>query len=296
MSPRNDSPEVPEDDLRKLESAYRAAAQEEPPELLDLAVLNKARAAVEKPRRAWSFNLTWVHGLATAGVAVLALTLFMDLREQQPQPNDPARYDMQMHDARAAATASAPAEGADESAVILEEMAAEPEEAKQKADNAPALRRQLEADRDDALLKKEAEKPAPASPVQNATRDAAGVAASAVSAERQESRKRNLESGEPSPESDDGYSESLEQNLDLLEAQPDIEIRPPMVTPEPVDMMVCTRVSDTLERCYNRRLATKQFEELQQLRDTGEEAAFSEALAAFRKEFPDYPLPEDWPQ
>ena len=45
MSPRQDIPEAPEEDLRKVEAAWRATAREEPPELLDLAVLNRARAA-----------------------------------------------------------------------------------------------------------------------------------------------------------------------------------------------------------------------------------------------------------
>ena len=272
MSPRKDSPELPEDDLRKLESAYHASAREEPPELLDLAVLNRARAALETPRRAWSFNLTWVHGLATAGVAVLALTLFLQLRDQQPGPELPASYDFQM---RAAPASEVLPEGSELPTAVLQETIAEPEEAKQKVDQAPALRSNLESDRDDAALKKEAAQDAVQSVAKDPGQDSAAAAAPAVGAERMEARERSA---------------------DPMAVQPDNELQAPMAAaPQPIDM-VCTEVAVGETRCYNLELATSRFEALQQLRGAGDEAAFDEALAAFKKDFPDFPLPEDWPQ
>jgi len=261
MSPRQDIPEAPEEDLRKVEAAWRATAREEPPELLDLAVLNRARAALEAPRRAWSFNLTWVHGLATAGVAVLALSLFLQLREQQPGPELPATYKIQMRDAPASEA--------------LQEGAQATVEAKQKADQAPVPRSNLEADRDDAALKKEAAQDAVQSAVHAPGQDSAGDAATAVGAERMESRERSV---------------------DLMEVQPDSEISAPMAAAAEKANLVCTEIAAGVSRCYDLELATARFEALQQLRDVGEELAFSKALAEFRKEFPDFPLPEDWPQ
>jgi hypothetical protein len=64
--------------------------------MIDQAVLNRARLAVEKPRRAWTFNLTWVHGLATMGVAALALTMFLQLRDMQPEAPSPAAFEVQL--------------------------------------------------------------------------------------------------------------------------------------------------------------------------------------------------------
>lgn len=57
-----------------------------PPDLVDQAVLNRARAAVAKPHssRPWSFG--WPHALSTLAVIVLGLTVLLQLREQAPTP------------------------------------------------------------------------------------------------------------------------------------------------------------------------------------------------------------------
>lgn len=69
------------DDLEALARAYRRDETTEPPDLLDQAVLNSARrAAEEKPRR---LQFSWVHGLSTAAVVVLAIALY---HFQQPAP------------------------------------------------------------------------------------------------------------------------------------------------------------------------------------------------------------------
>ena len=80
-------------DERAVRAAYRQLDAEEPPDLVDQAVLNRARAAAEPPagRRPWSFG--WVHGLTTAGLVVLGLGIFLQLREPVvplPQPMPPA--------------------------------------------------------------------------------------------------------------------------------------------------------------------------------------------------------------
>ncbi len=68
-------------DLEALARAYRRTEPAEPPDLLDQAVLNSARrAAEEKPRRP---QFSWVHGLSTAAVVVLAIALY---HFQQPAP------------------------------------------------------------------------------------------------------------------------------------------------------------------------------------------------------------------
>lgn len=71
----------PDDVPAALQSAWDALPKQEPPDLVDQAVLNRARAAVEAPHssRPWSFG--WPHALTTAAVIVLAVTLIIPLRE-----------------------------------------------------------------------------------------------------------------------------------------------------------------------------------------------------------------------
>jgi hypothetical protein len=77
-----------------LRQAWDELPKSEPPELVDQAVLNRARAAVEPPHssRPWSFG--WPHALTTMAVIVLAITLVIPLRETgQPgsAPESPPR-------------------------------------------------------------------------------------------------------------------------------------------------------------------------------------------------------------
>jgi hypothetical protein len=93
------APPAPEKDGTVPEALRRAwdeLPKREPPELVDRAVLNRARAAVEAPHssRPWSFG--WPHALTTAAVIVLAVTLIIPLRETgqpgstpEPQPRLP---------------------------------------------------------------------------------------------------------------------------------------------------------------------------------------------------------------
>lgn len=70
-----------EQDLQQVEAAYRQSAQDEPPALLDQAILNKAKRAIDKPAaRPWSFG--WIHATATTVLLVLGLTLVNQQRDQ----------------------------------------------------------------------------------------------------------------------------------------------------------------------------------------------------------------------
>ncbi len=71
------------DDLATLGQAYQQLKSEEPPELLDQAVLSSAHRAVEK-KAGW-MDFGWTHGLTTAAVVVLALTIILTQR-QPPVP------------------------------------------------------------------------------------------------------------------------------------------------------------------------------------------------------------------
>jgi hypothetical protein len=68
-------------DLDPVARAYQRLPKEEPPALLDQAVLNSARrAAAGKTVRPWNFG--WIHAFSTAAVVVLGLALLL----QQPDP------------------------------------------------------------------------------------------------------------------------------------------------------------------------------------------------------------------
>ena len=77
------------DGLDRLGDAYGQLQHEEPPELLDQAVLNSAHRAVENKSHWMQFG--WLHGLTTAAVFVLALSLIFNQREQVPVYEDGIR-------------------------------------------------------------------------------------------------------------------------------------------------------------------------------------------------------------
>ena len=68
--------------LEDIGRAYGRLEREQPPELLDQAILNKARRAVEARPRWTQFG--WLHGLTTAAVFVLALSVVLNQRETVP--------------------------------------------------------------------------------------------------------------------------------------------------------------------------------------------------------------------
>jgi len=78
---KNETPNDP--DLDAVRAAWRELPAEEPPELLDQAVLNRARRELEtaRPRR-----LRWIGPFATAGVAVIALSVWL-LQDASPPPS-----------------------------------------------------------------------------------------------------------------------------------------------------------------------------------------------------------------
>ncbi len=67
--------------LDKLGQDYARLDKDEPPELLDMAILNSAHRAVEK-KPLW-LKFGWLQGLTTAAVFVLALSLIINQREHQ---------------------------------------------------------------------------------------------------------------------------------------------------------------------------------------------------------------------
>ena len=80
------------DGIEKLGRAYDQLPNEEPPELLDQAILSSAHRAVEKKPHWMKFG--WLHGLTTAAVVVLALSIIINQREQVPGFDDAIRVEV----------------------------------------------------------------------------------------------------------------------------------------------------------------------------------------------------------
>ena len=68
--------------LEDIGRAYGKLEREQPPELLDQAILNKARREVEARPRWTQFG--WLHGLTTAAVFVLAFSVVLNQRATAP--------------------------------------------------------------------------------------------------------------------------------------------------------------------------------------------------------------------
>lgn len=115
-----------ERDLQQVSAAYRDLPDEVPPELVDQAVLNRARrAASRKAVRPWNFG--WIHAVSTAALVVLGIALLMQrpeptapepLRISRPPSNDLAAPRRQSPALQVPATA--PAESAQKAAVVRE--------------------------------------------------------------------------------------------------------------------------------------------------------------------------------
>jgi len=103
-------------DLAAVESAWRQVSAEAPPDLVDQAVRNRARLELERgrPRR-----LRWIGHFATAGVVVLAVSIW--LLQDWETPPAPAEGELRLE---RAAEETAPARQAAEPAPMKREMRA----------------------------------------------------------------------------------------------------------------------------------------------------------------------------
>jgi len=105
-----------ERDLEAVETAWRRLSAEAPPDLVDQAVRNRARLELERgrPRR-----LRWIGHFATAGVVVLAVSIW--LLQDWDTPPAPAEGELRLE---RAAEETAPARQAAEPAPMKREMRA----------------------------------------------------------------------------------------------------------------------------------------------------------------------------
>lgn len=89
IDPRNQRPDQEwERDLESVRSKWDSLHHSEPPDLLDQAVLNRAKLELETRGRSYRKqpSLKWLGAFATAAVVVLALTLTIEQEQQSPLP------------------------------------------------------------------------------------------------------------------------------------------------------------------------------------------------------------------
>ncbi len=90
MKPSDQDSKRFDTDFERVTGAYRDAQGEEPPALIDQAVLNRARrAAASDTVRPWNFG--WIHAVTTAAVVVLGVALVLQLPEKPALHEAPAR-------------------------------------------------------------------------------------------------------------------------------------------------------------------------------------------------------------
>lgn len=149
-----------EEDLDRVSRAYARLEAEEPPELLDLAIRNSARHAVEKKPRRIKFG--WMHGLTTAAVFVLALSVIMHQRENQPASGNGLQFDRGQPAPAASPAKMQPAASEPRDQALGEAL----RESRQKVAAAPVQQSSAADTGEDQVVldktveKKEAEKPA----------------------------------------------------------------------------------------------------------------------------------------
>ena len=79
----------------ELSNLYQRSRNEEPPMGLDSAILRQARQAVEKPARKspWG-QIGWRMPLATVAIAMLTVSLVIQMKQEQPELLAPAPQEM----------------------------------------------------------------------------------------------------------------------------------------------------------------------------------------------------------
>ena len=256
--------------LDKLGRRYGQFPQDEPPELLDMAILNSAHRAVEKKPHWMKFS--WLHGLTTAAVFVLAFSLILN------QPESPPVFESDPGD--------------NEPVSLQREMVAKKQSLDAKSAGRPGEMKEKNETRQEMLQSAPAAAVAE-NPVIEITPDDKGgeskpvmQPASYASDRLQATRKRS--------DKDNATSGLLEEETagdeeDLMADSPENgamhKVSLPRQFPEPAK-------SDVAERAKSDSEIRQRLLDIMKLRQKGDET-WKTALESFIEEYPDYPLPHE---
>lgn len=314
-------PERPEDELAPLERAWRELPDEEPPELLDLAVLNRARRAVEG-RRAWPWTLGWYHGLGTAAGVLLVVTVFLQMQPDALKTPAPMSTQAPAEQRKASATealGAATGQLRDEAGPEPAATEVEGDVSTYRIDNAAAgaaANEPMARPAVDAAMKQAVQ---PHRELSGNDADRAGTIASDAEpgtdfgleedeTGRREAARTRLQAEQV--EAQVKGQDELDETLDAVaedeffsddSRQREAERRShempgdgraseatkPAVSGDRID-------AEWEDMAQEAPKPEAWLEQLQALRDAGEEDAFKAGLEAFIAAYPDHPLPEGW--
>lgn len=256
------------DDLDRLGDAYRQLQHEEPPELLDQAVLNSAHRAVEKKPHWMQFG--WLHGLTTAAVFVLALSLIFNQREQVPEYEDGMRVN--------------------ESIGLQRERAAKKQSGDVQTDDLRMEMKEENEKRQDGFQSA----PVPAASQIGAVKTLADdqpaepTAGARVSTYVSEGLKAKRDSADKDTTANESVAEEvLVDEADLIVDAPEVENIDRPSRPATIAASIASEAevqADNVSEIEQKLLT------IIKLKQSGDEAWITE-LAMFKQSYPDYPLP-----
>lgn len=258
--------------LDKLGHAYEQLEQNEPPELLDQAILNSAHRAV-KTKPHW-MQFGWLHGLTTAAVFVLALSIILDQRETAPVYEDALRSSETTGLTRQKAAKKQPVgESKFESSQLPGKEIGERRQDMQQ--NMPAAAAPAMAEMESAPTEMAEQ---PVLKLQR-TRYVSDDAAGKTDSDDKDAPARELM-----------LEEALMDELDLMTATPQAgaiskQIRP-VVAAEPA-------ASEAKSRARTESEAEQRLLAIIKLKQDGDDSWATE-LESFKEDYPDYPLPDEF--
>jgi hypothetical protein len=251
--------------MDKLDQAYAQLPDEQPPQLLDQAILNKAHRAVEKKSHWMQFG--WVHGLTTAAVVVLTISLVFNQREQVPGLENELRVEesIPLQRERVARKKS------DEVSRELKEKRENPQDVMRSA--APAASPQ--GDLMEVTVSDQA--------VETMEEDRRTVGASKIQADNMYRDDKDTSANEPIME------ERFSDEAVLASDSPVFEVSAKQTKPATVAAGLAAETDDLSDMEDE---ITRQLQEIILLKQAGNESWMTR-LQQFRTEHPDYPLPEE---
>ncbi len=259
--------------LDKLSREYGLLEQDEPPELLDQAILNSAHRAVEKKPHWMKFG--WLHGLTTAAVFVLAFSIILNQRENAPdfdtsiRNNEPQRLQRQ--------------------------KAAKKQSDAQFEERPKELSLERE-EKSDSSLDMLQSSPVAAAPASAATENVSGDRARKPAAEVQRSlyvsddtQSKGERSDKDAPAKELILEEELMDEADSIADSPEAGAFSTMPRPAVVGE---TATNEAKARVETNSELEQILQAIIKLKQSGNESWKTE-LESFRENYPDYPLPEE---
>lgn len=252
------------DGMDKLGRAYAQLPNDEPPDLLDQAILNSARRAVEKKPHWMKFG--WLHGLTTTAVFVLAFSLVLNQRETVPVYDDDI--------------------GTEESVGLSRQV-----RARKQATDVQSGAGQLEK-KEKSVLRQDSFKTVPVavpeSPsIENRVEENVMELQPSLSAKDASLGKTDSDNRETSATSMEPQ-ELMKDEADMSADLPEIEMLPS----EPYPAATARSMSSEMETANETNIEAEQkLQAIIELKQNGNETWKTE-LELFKESYPDYPLPE----